>query len=63
MHCKDTWTRHIPPNKLAAYKQLLDEGQIRDPHVTYVRDVGLTIVEYESDYTHTHILDELAKRC
>ena len=27
--CVDYWPEHIPPEKLAVYKQLIEEGQIR----------------------------------
>lgn len=59
---KDTWKRHIPPEKLRAYKQLIDEKVIRDPHVTYARIDKITIVEYSSEKPHEWIRAELAKR-
>ena len=62
MCCKDTWKRHIPPEKLAAYKQLLDDGLITNPHVTYVRSDQSTIVEYDSGRPHEWILNELRNR-
>ena len=45
-YCKDIWKRHIPPEKLKAYNEMIKEGQIRDHHVTYNRVTGSTIVEY-----------------
>lgn len=62
MRCKDTWTRHIPPEKLAAYKQLIDEGVIRNQHVIYARKERITIVEYDSELDHQDVLNELKKR-
>lgn len=62
MRCKDTWTRHIPPEKLAAYKQLIDEGIIRNQHVIYARKKRITIVEYDSELNHQDVLNELKKR-
>ena len=62
MHYKDTWKRHIPPNKLNAYKQLLDEGLIKNPNVTYYRRSLVTDIEYDSDLPHKAILEEMAKR-
>lgn len=62
MLCKDTWTRKISDNKLAAYKQLISEGLITDHHVVFVRSAEMTIVEYESTYSHEWILDEMKRR-
>ena len=59
----DTWRRHIPPDKLNAYRSLIDEGRIRDVHVTYVRPIEETIVEYEAEDPHEMILEELKRRC
>ena len=58
MRYKDTWKRHIPDEKLAAYKQLIDDGKIKNHHVTYVRSTRTTIVEYDADET---VRDELRK--
>lgn len=62
MLCKDTWTRKIPDNKLAAYKQLISDGFITNHHVVFDRSTGSTIVEYESSYSHEWIHEELKKR-
>ena len=59
---KDTWTRQIPDNKLAAYRALIDEGQIRVHHVIYNRHTGSTTVEYYAIAPHEWILQEMAKR-
>ena len=61
-YCKDIWNRRIPPKKLNAYKQLIEEGQIRKHHVTYNRVTGSTIVEYFAIAPHEWILEELARR-
>jgi hypothetical protein len=58
MHYNDTWKRHIPEEKLAAYKKLIKEGKILNHHVTYVRQSGITIVEYDADES---VRDELKK--
>ena len=63
MHCKDTWKRHIPNDKLSAYKQMIDEEMITDPHVVYEKSTGITTIEYESDNPHEWILEELKGRC
>ena len=60
--CRDTWKRHIPPEKLAAYKQLIEEQQIRKHHVIYDRNTGSTTVEYYAIAPHEWILEELKKR-
>ena len=62
MHCKDTWIRHIPSEKLAAYKQMIDDGLIFNQHITYVRSEKTTIVEYDANHTHEYILAQLKKR-
>lgn len=62
MRYTDTWKRHIPPEKLAAYRQLIDEGIIRNQHVIYARKEQITIVEYDSELNHQDVLNELKKR-
>jgi len=62
MRCKDTWGQHIPLEKMEAYKQLLNDGLITNPHVTYVRSTRMTIVEYDSDHDHKWIREELRNR-
>ena len=62
MTCKDTWKTKIPDYKLAAYKALIDKGLIRNQRVTYMKQTGITIVEYESDCSHAEILNELKAR-
>ncbi len=59
---KDIWKMHIPENKLSAYKALIDEGIISNPHVTYNRTTKITTVEYFSDAPHEIVLQELKKR-
>ena len=63
MHCKDTWKRHIPNDKLFAYKQMINEGMIIDHHVVYERKTGITTVEYKSEKPHEWILEEMKRRC
>ena len=60
--CVDYWPVKIPPEKLAAYKQLIEEGQIRKHHVVYNRRTGSTTVEYFAIAPHEWIREELAKR-
>ena len=59
---RDAWKMHIPCNKLNAYKQMIDAGQIRVRQVTYERTTGITTVEYHADTPHEWILDELRRR-
>lgn len=61
--CVDFWPAEIPANKLAAYKALIDEGQILKHHVLYNQRTGSTTVEYYATIPHEWILEELAKRC
>ena len=60
--CIDFWPVHIPPEKLAAYKQLIEDGQIRKHHVIVNRQTGSTTVEYYSTIPHEWILQEMARR-
>lgn len=60
--CVDYWPEQIPEKKLAAYKQLIDEGQIRKHHVIYERGTGRTVVEYYAIAPHEWILEELRRR-
>ena len=62
IRCIDFWPMQIPPEKLAAYKQLIEEGQIRKHHVIYNRRTGSTTVEYYAITLHEWILDELRRR-
>ena len=60
--CVDYWPKHIPPEKLDAYKQLIEEGQIRKRHVIYDKQAGSTTVEYYAIAPHEWIMDELRRR-
>ena len=61
--CVDFWHGQIPPDKLAVYKQLIEEGQIRKHHVIYNRRTGSTTVEYYAIAPHEWILQQMAERC
>ena len=60
--CVDYWPGQIPPEKLAAYKQLIEESQIRKHHVIYCKETGSTTVEYYDIAPHEWIREELKKR-
>ena len=60
--CIDFWPVQIPPEKLNAYKQLIEEGQIRKHHVIVNRQTGSTTVEYYSTIPHEWIREELKRR-
>ena len=60
--CIDYWPAHIPDNKLDAYRQLIDEGQIWKHHVIHDRQTGSTMVEYYAIMPHEWVLEELRKR-
>ena len=60
--CVDFWPVQIPSEKLAAYKQLIEEGQIRKPDVIYNSRTGSTAVEYYAIVPHEWILEELKRR-
>lgn len=59
----DVWKVFIPENKLEAYRQLLEEGLIRNAFATYSRKTKTTTIEYDSDKPHEWILSELKRRC
>lgn len=60
--CIDYWPEKIQPEKLDAYRQMIQEGQIRKHHVIYNRDAGSTTVEYYAIAPHEWILEEMRKR-
>ena len=60
--CIDFWPTWIPDEKLAAYKQLIAEGQIRKHHVIVNQRTGSTTIEYYAIMPHEWVLEELAKR-
>ena len=60
--CVDYWPEQIPPEKLEAYRQLIEEQQIRKHHVIYNRTAGSTTVEYYAIAPHEWILNELRRR-
>lgn len=62
IQCIDYWPIEIPESKLAAYKQLIAEGQILKHHVIYNRTTGSTTIEYYSTIPHEWIREELSKR-
>ena len=62
--CVDYWPGEmVPPEKLAIYKQLIEEGQIMKHHVLYNRQTGSTVVEYYSIAPHEWIREEMKRRC
>ena len=60
--CIDFWPVQIPPEKLAAYKQLIADGQILKHHVIVNQCTGSTTVEYYSTIPHEWIREELKRR-
>ena len=60
--CIDYWPVQIPHNKMAAYRQLIDEGQILKHKVIYNRQTGTTTIEYYAIAPHEWIKEELARR-
>ena len=60
--CVDFWPDGIPPDRLAIYKQFIEEGQIRNHHVLVNNQTHATTVEYYAIATHELILQEMARR-
>lgn len=63
IQCVDYWPAKIPDEKLAIYKQMIEEEQIMKHHVIYSRRTGSTTVEYYSTVPHEWILEEMKRRC
>ena len=59
--CVDYWPLKIPDNKLAAYKALIQAGQIVKHSVIYNQRTGCTTIEYSSTVPHQWIRQELAE--
>ena len=59
--CIDYWENRIPRRKLAAYKELINTGMIREHHVLVNQRTGSTVVSYSSTVPHEWILEELKK--
>jgi len=59
--CIDYWENRIPRRKLAAYKELINAGMIREHHVLVNQRTGATVVAYSSTVPHEWILEELKK--
>lgn len=51
----------IPKEKLKAYKKMIDDGNIQDPHATYCIETGVTDIEYDSELPQ-ELLRELMKQ-
>jgi len=60
--CVDYWPINIPDNILNAYRQLIEEGQIRKHTVIYERTSGSTTIEYYAIAPQEWIHDELRRR-
>jgi len=59
--CVDFWPEQIPPEKLAAYKKMIEEKQIQKHHVIFNQRTGSTTVEYYAIMPHEWVLEELRK--
>ncbi|MBR3332755.1 MAG: hypothetical protein IKG23_00525 [Clostridia bacterium] len=60
--CVDFWPDGIPPDRLAIYKQFIEEGQILKHHVLVNRRTHATTVEYYAIAPHEWIRHEMARR-
>lgn len=60
--CVDFWPDGIPPDRLAIYKQFIEEGQILKHHVLVNRRTNATTVEYYSIAPKEWIRQEMARR-
>ena len=60
--CVDYWPAGIPADRLGAYKQLIDEGQIQKHNVVVNKQTHATVVEYYAIMPHEWVREELALR-
>ena len=58
---QDVWKNHIQPEKLFAYRKMIDDGKIMIHKVTFYKRTGITIVEYSSEAPHKQILEEMGQ--
>ena len=59
--CVDYWPEKISPFHMAAYKEMISEGQILKHHIIFNKTTGSTTVEYYSTVPHEWILEEMGK--
>ena len=62
IRCVDYWPDGIPPDRLAIYKQFIEEGQILKHHVLVNRRTHATTIEYYAIAPKEWIHEEMAKR-
>ena len=60
--CVDYWPTKIPPQCLQAYRELIDEGQIRNHNYIYNARTHAVTIEYYAIMPHEWVLEELKKR-
>jgi len=60
--CVDLWPGRIPEAQLAAYREMIEEGQIRKHCVIYSRLSGRTMIEYYAIAPHEWILQEMKRK-
>jgi len=61
IHCVDFWPGGIPPEKLTAYKRMIDAGQIVRNTAVVNRSTGAVLVEYLSTVPHDWIRQEMGR--
>ena len=62
IRCVDYWPGGIPKEKLAVYKDMIAEGQIRKHHVIVNMRTRAAAVEYYAIAPHEWIREEMRKR-
>lgn len=58
--CIDYWPRGIPSTKLAAYRAMIDAGQITRPRCVVQKATGSCAVSYASTIPHDWLRQEMA---
>ena len=62
IYCVDYWPRGISREKLAAYRQMMDEGQLADLHGIFNKSFGSLLIFYFANQPHEWVLEALARR-
>lgn len=59
IRCVDYWPVRLTPEILAAYKAMIEKGQITRQHVIFNKAAGSTTIEYFSTVPHEWIREEM----
>ena len=57
--CADYWPVMIPGAMLAAYRRMLEEGQLSHPHCQYNRQLHSCLISYRASQPHEWVRETL----